>query len=235
MDLSQTSCVIIPEYMQISGHSVAHLKLIHYMLIVPQQKLYKWNITYCFYHIAKAMHDQNGSIGCAHYLKDFRRGKKRPPKIIKKKKRENIHWPEPRYVLFCSWFFFMYEGRSPPNNLIIFWWQAPCSTGFLHAMSDLETHLYQSTSWCCCERLHLASANRFWRFFNALAHFLVGDLQAHLPTPPEYSAVFDQKGHDPHPLCSSDLALSNFWFPWMKKVLKAETNKQTNSRNTKRH
>ena len=48
-------------------------------------------------------------------------------------------------------------------------------------MSVLGTHLYQCTSWHCCERRYVASVNFFWRL-NEFAHFTVGDLQTHLPT-----------------------------------------------------
>ena len=36
-----------------------------------------------------------------------------------------------------------------------------CGTGFPRELSDLGTHLYQCTSWCCCERLRLPSVNFF--------------------------------------------------------------------------
>ena len=49
-------------------------------------------------------------------------------------------------------------------------------------VSVLGTHLYQGISWCFCERLHSASVNFFEDSFNALAHFMVGDLRTHLPT-----------------------------------------------------
>ena len=49
-------------------------------------------------------------------------------------------------------------------------------------MSVLVTHLYQCTNWHCCERLCSSAVNFFWRLFNAFAHFMMGDLQAHLLT-----------------------------------------------------
>ena len=58
--------------------------------------------------------------------------------------------------------------------------QAPCSTGFPHQVSVLRTHLYQWTSWHCRERLCLASVNFSLKSFNAFAHFVMGDLRAHL-------------------------------------------------------
>ena len=42
--------------------------------------------------------------------------------------------------------------------------------------------LYQCTSWHCCERLRSASVNIFEDSFNMFAHFVMGGLQAHLPT-----------------------------------------------------
>ena len=78
-------------------------------------------------------------------------------------------------------------------------------------MSILGTHPYQCTSWWCCERLGLASANFFWRL-NAFAHFMVGDLQAHLPTLCWVNfwpkIAWPPLSHLPY---SSDLALSNFF------------------------
>ena len=61
--------------------------------------------------------------------------------------------------------------------------QAPCSTGFLHKMSVLGTHLYWCTSWWCCERLDSVSVNFLEDSFDTLPHFVMGDLQAHLSTP----------------------------------------------------
>ena len=55
--------------------------------------------------------------------------------------------------------------------------QAPFSTGFPAPQgSVLGTHLYQCTSWRCCERLHSASVNFFLNAFNAFAHFMMDDL-----------------------------------------------------------
>ena len=41
-------------------------------------------------------------------------------------------------------------------------------------MSVLETHLYQCTSWHCCERLHLTSVNFFWSLFEHICPFRDG-------------------------------------------------------------
>ena len=86
----------------------------------------------------------------------------------------------------------------------------------------------------------------FWRL-SVFAHFMVGDLRAHLPTSHWVLISFLTKNSItpmPHPSYSPDLTLRNFFlFPWMKKVLERETFchvekvKQTNrnSRSTKRH
>ena len=53
-------------------------------------------------------------------------------------------------------------------------------------MSALGTHLCECTSWRCCVRLCEAvfgfSEFFFEDYFSSFAHFLMGDLQAHLPT-----------------------------------------------------
>ena len=48
---------------------------------------------------------------------------------------------------------------------------APHSIGFPCRLSVLGTHLYQCTSWCCGKRLHSASVNFFWRFFQCICLF----------------------------------------------------------------
>ena len=50
-------------------------------------------------------------------------------------------------------------------------------------MSVLGTHLYQHTSWCCCERVHSASVNFLEESFSAFARSMMVDLWVHLPTP----------------------------------------------------
>ena len=57
------------------------------------------------------------------------------------------------------------------------------------------------------------------------AHFMVGDLQAHLPTCAQCSAVFDQRWGNPmpHPPCSLNFTPRDFFlFPWVKKVFKGK-------------
>ena len=74
-------------------------------------------------------------------------------------------------------------GGIPPRTELSSGGRAPCSTGFPCKVSVLGTHLYQCTSWCCCERLHLASVNFFEDSFSVFAHFIMTDLRAHLTTP----------------------------------------------------
>ena len=65
-------------------------------------------------------------------------------------------------------------------------------------MRVLGTHLYQYTNWHCCERLHLDSVNFLEDSFNTFAHFMMGDLQTHLPTTPGVQQCLTPKWHDPH-------------------------------------
>ena len=56
----------------------------------------------------------------------------------------------------------------------------------------LGTHLYQCTSWLCCERLHSASGNFFLRqHFCPFHHGVI--YHRTCPHPTECSAVFDKK------------------------------------------
>ena len=76
----------------------------------------------------------------------------------------------------------MYKGVSPQNHNYLLEGGPPYSTGFCHYVIILGAHLYQCTSWHHCERLHLAFMNSLEDSFNAFFHFMMGDLQAHLPT-----------------------------------------------------
>ena len=80
--------------------------------------------------------------------------------------------------------------------------------------SVLGAHLSQCSGWRCCERLRSASLS-FCRDSQRICHFRMGGSQAHLPTPAEGSAVFDQRQEDPraHSSYSPALALSNLCFP----------------------
>ena len=62
-------------------------------------------------------------------------------------------------------------GGTHKNPKLSFGGWAPCSTGFPHWVSVLGTHLCQCTSWCCCERLRLASVNFFWRLYQLICPF----------------------------------------------------------------
>ena len=120
--------------------------------------------------------------------------------------------------------------------------QVPCSTGFPHEVSVLGTHLYQCTSWRCCERMHLALVISFEKSFSVFAHFMIDDLEHTWPPCTECLAVFDQNQHDPpmpHLPYSPNLSPSDT--PALKKNPQRETfcqcgrGKTKNGRSTKRH
>ena len=50
---------------------------------------------------------------------------------------------------------------GPPKPELSSRGQAPFRTGFPYEVSVLGTHLYQCTSWYCCERLRLALVKLF--------------------------------------------------------------------------
>ena len=111
-------------------------------------------------------------------------------------------------------------------------------------MSALGTHLYQCTSWCCCERLHSASVNFFLRLFQLICPFhddRFNSTPAH--TALGVQQLLTQNLHDPHALPSLFIPshskrLFICLFPWRKKSLHRkcvphveemkQTNKQTN-------
>ena len=76
----------------------------------------------------------------------------------------------------------MYKAGTPKNPELSSGGRAPSSTGFQHEMNVLESCQYQFTSWRCCERLCSASGNFFEDSFSVFAHFMTGDLPAHLST-----------------------------------------------------
>ena len=93
------------------------------------------------------------------------------------------------------------KKKTQNPNGIIFWRAGPLgSPDFPCWVSVLGTHLCQCTSWCCCERLCLASMNVFvvivistclpiswWVIYEGTCQHCV-----------ECSAVFDQRQHVPH-------------------------------------
>ena len=81
-------------------------------------------------------------------------------------------------------------------------------------LTTCESNMSKYMSWYGCERLHLASVNFFEDSFNAFAHFMMGDLCAHLPTPAECSVVFDKNGVSPmpHPPYTPDLTPKRLFF-----------------------
>ena len=93
----------------------------------------------------------------------------------------------------------LWRGTQKTPELSSGGW-ASCSTGFLHYVSVLGTHLHQCTSWRCCERLRSDSEKLSLKTLNAFAHFIMGGLQDPLPHHTECWAVFDPKWHAPHAL-----------------------------------
>ena len=108
----------------------------------------------------------------------------------------------------------IYEGVSKKMELFSRGW-APCSTDSSCYVKVLGTHLYQCTSCRCCERLHSASVIFFWRLFPRVCPFNDGwfmSTPAH--TRMSVQIFFTKNGMTPvpHPLYSSSLALSDFFF-----------------------
>ena len=68
-----------------------------------------------------------------------------------------------------------YEGGDQKNPRIILEGR-PLVVQASPLVNVLGTHLYQCTSWCCCERLCSASVNFFEDSFDLFAHFIMGDL-----------------------------------------------------------
>ena len=117
---------------------------------------------------------------------------------------------------------------DPPKPGIIFWRADPLWNRLPPLGKCLGTHLDQGTSWHCCERLHSASVNFFFEdSLNTFAHFMMGDLRAHLPTPHWlFSSFWPKTGWSPCPTCPiyPILPWANvFCFPGWKKVLKGKS------------
>ena len=75
---------------------------------------------------------------------------------------------------------------------------APGNTGFPYRVRVVGAHLYQWTSWCCCESLLLTSVN-FSEDSQCICLFYDGWFtSAFSHNCAEGSAVFDQKWHVPH-------------------------------------
>ena len=92
---------------------------------------------------------------------------------------------------------------------------APCSTGFPRQVVVLGTHLYQCTSWHCCEKLHSASVNFFENSFNIcpLHDGWFTSTPAHTALSVQQFLTKISMNPMPHPLCSP---LCSFRIsPWM--------------------
>ena len=119
------------------------------------------------------------------------------------------------------------QGRPPKKELSSGGWY-PCSTGFPLFGSVQGTHLYQCTSWHCCERLCLASGRFF--FLTLFKHVCSFNDGWFMSTPAHtmlYGSFWPKNGMTPmpHRPYSPDLAPSDFFvclFPWIKRVLKGK-------------
>ena len=137
------------------------------------------------------------------------------------------------------------RGPSPQNPELSSGGQVPCTTGFPHYVGVLGSHLYQCTSWHCCERLHSDSVDFFKRVFQRICPFHDG----WFTSTPAYTTLGVQqflahaKQQDQHASLpySYNLTLSDFFVPPMKKVLKmrcfadVEKVKWENGSSTRRH
>ena len=132
---------------------------------------------------------------------------------------------------------------DPKKQDYLLWFRLLCSTGFPCYVNVLGTHLYQCTNWHCYERLHLVSVNFFLRLFQ-LAQFIVGDLQAHLPTPHSvFNSCWPKMTWPQCPTLPIHTILpqDTFFVSLGKKSPQRETfcwyrrGETTNSRSTKRH
>ena len=101
--------------------------------------------------------------------------------------------------------------------------RGPWSTGFPCEVSVVGTHLYQCSSWRCCATLHLVSASFDEDSFKMFAHFMMGDLGAHLPILCWVFSFWAKKAWPPCPTLPIHLIflwMTFLLFPWMKDVLK---------------
>ena len=117
--------------------------------------------------------------------------------------------------------------------------------GPLVVQASLTIHLYHCTSWPCCERLHSASVNFFWRLFQHICLFHDGGftiVPAH--TVPRAQQFLTKTGmapvpHPPHsPLLTPNntfFVLSDVKSPQREMLCQCGRGETKNSRSTKRH
>ena len=118
-------------------------------------------------------------------------------------------------------------GRSPKMELCSRGW-APYNTGSPHPeVSVLGTHLYQCTSWHCCDRPPWASVTFGGEDSQCVCPFCDGWFKS---PPAKNKLSVQQFCHRQHEPCAppsrftySCAELLFFWFPWMIKSLKRET------------
>ena len=133
--------------------------------------------------------------------------------------------------------------NTPQMELFFGQW-SPCSMGLPCLIRVLETHLYQCSSLCCCERLHSALVNFFWRFFEHFCPFHDGWLvSAFAHTTLSIQQFLTKNGMAPmlYPPCSPDITLNAFLFcfsnkksPQKGKVCHCGRGEPKNGRGTKR-
>ena len=106
---------------------------------------------------------------------------------------------------------------NPPKMKLSSGGRDPCSTGFPYQVSVLGIHLYQCTSWYCCERLCLGSVNFFWRLFQCVCPFHDGGFtSAPAHTTLNVQQFLTKNGMRPY----SPQATLLFCFPGWKKASK---------------
>ena len=108
-----------------------------------------------------------------------------------------------------------YMMGDPKNLELSSGGQASYSKGSPYWVSVLGIHLYQYTSWWCCEKLCLASVNFFWRLFQRICSFHDGWLTsapAHTALSVQQFLTKNSLTSIAHPPYSPDLAPSDFFF-----------------------
>ena len=116
---------------------------------------------------------------------------------------------------------------APPKMELSSVKRISCSIGFPCEASVLGIHLHWCPSWHCCKRLNWLPWILFFEdSFNTFVHFMLGDLQAHLPTQHwVFSSFLPKTAWPQYPTLSIHLILPQvtfFCFPGWKKVLKGK-------------
>ena len=115
-------------------------------------------------------------------------------------------------------------GTSKTPELSSGGW-TPYSTGFPCYVTFIGTHLYQCTTWHCCERLHSASVN-FFEDFQHICPFHGGcymSAPAHTVLTVQQFLTKNGMTLMPHPPYSPNLVPSNYFPPMDEKGPERET------------